>query len=427
LNIRLIIPKWPEESIWSRFVFRFPYLSVTTLAALTPPDVNISITDENIEPIDFDSDIDLVGISAITPLAPRGYEIADRFRARGVKVVFGGFHASWLPEEAASHADSVVIGEGEIVWPELIEDFKKNQLKPFYKAHISHPLSGIPPARRDLLSSNGYFFKNTIQTTRGCPFDCEFCSVTAFYGRSYRCRPIEDIKRELDTIKGGANFIFFVDDNITGNPRHARQLFELLKNTPFKWLSQSSIKFADNPELLTLAKESRCYGIFIGFETLTQEGLKALNKNFNQAEKYFDAVKRFHDHGIGVLGSFVFGNDWDTKDSFDAVLEFSERAKLDATLYTILTPYPGTKIYERLKKEGRIISTDWRKYDMAHAVFLPKNFTPEELEERYLRLNRSFYSYPSMFKRLLVPRRSLWVFGPMNWGLRKIWRQFSYR
>lgn len=427
MKIKLIIPRWSEESIWKNFVFRFPYLSVTTIAALSPPDVDLSITDENVEDIDFDEDTDLVGISAITPLAPRGYEIADRFRERKVKVVIGGFHATWMPDEAGLHANSVVIGEAELIWSGLIEDFKRNELKPVYKTEGFHSLAHIPVARRDLLKTDGYFFKNTIQTTRGCSFNCDFCSVTAFYGRKYRCRPLEDIEEEIKTITGGARFIFFVDDNIVGNPLHAKKLFGLIKRYPFKWLSQASITFAENPELLRLARESNCHGIFIGFETLIQEGLDRMNKKFNKVKKYRDVIKRLHDNGIGVLGSFIFGYDWDTRDSFDIVLEFAEKTKLDAALFTILTPYPGTRVFERMEKEGRLLTRDWRKYDMSHVVFRPKGMTVEELEDGYLRLNREFYSYSSMLKRLPALRRSIFVFGPMNWGMMKCWREFYYR
>jgi len=426
MKLVIIIPKWPEGSIWSNLVFRFPYLSATTLAALTPPDIEVTIQDENVQEISFDGDIDIVAISIMTPLALRGYEIADRFRDNGTKVILGGFHATWMPDEAAAHADSVVTGEAEGIWDKIIEDIKLNNLRKRYSTPLVSDLNGIPPARRDLLKKDGYFFINTIQTTRGCPFDCDFCSVTAFYGRTYRYRPIEEIEKELQGISGGANFLFIVDDNITGNPAHAKKLFEMLKRYPFKWLSQTSITFAEDPELLRLAKESGCYGMFIGFETLTQEGLDRLNKRFNRAEKYAGHIKRMHDHGIGIQGSFIFGYDWDTKASFDTVVDFTEKTKLDSVLFTILTPYPGTKVFSRMMEENRIITTDWSKYDMAHVVYKPKNMTPDELQEGYLWANRQFYSWPSMFKRLPAFRRSLQVFGPMNWGFKKAWKEFRY-
>jgi radical SAM superfamily enzyme YgiQ (UPF0313 family) len=423
----LIIPRWHETSIWSRFSFRFPYLGVTTLAAVTPPDVDVAITDENVDAVDFREDADLVGITAMTPLAPRGYEIAGRFRERGVPVVMGGVHATCMPEEAARHVDSVVLGEAEGVWPTVVEDARAGTLKSRYQADAFHSLEGIPAARRDLLNPKGYLFLNTVQTTRGCPFDCDFCSVTSFYGNTYRCRPVADVEAELKTLSGGANFVFFVDDNIVGRPAYARELFRTLRHYPFKWLSQASTTFAENGDLLSLAGESRCYGMFVGFETLAQEGLQALNKRHNRAEKYAEVIRRLHDHGMGVLGSFIFGYDWDTKDSFDMVLEFAERSRLDGALFTILTPYPGTRVFDRMKAEGRLLSTDWRLYDMAHAVFRPRNMSVEELQEGYLRVNRSFFSVGSMLRRLPAWRRSLMVFAPMNMGFRKAWKGFSYR
>jgi radical SAM superfamily enzyme YgiQ (UPF0313 family) len=426
MKIKLIVPRWPKGSIWSSFVFRFPYLSVTTLAALTPKDIDVVIADENAGEIDFNEKIDIAAISIMTPLALRGYEIADKYRSMGVKVVMGGFHATWMPEEALMHADTIVIGEAEHVWPALLEDFKNNKLKKTYKPGCFAPLDKSPVPRRDLLNKDKYFFINTMQATRGCPFNCDFCSVTSFYGRTYRYKPVEDIERELQSMAGGSNFLFLVDDNVIGNPAHASKLFKLLKKYPHKWLSQASTTFTDYPELLKLAQESGCYGMFIGFETLSQEGLDKLNKRFNRSDTYADLIKKMHDHGMGVQGSFIFGYDWDTKDSFDMVSDFVEKVKMDSVLYTILTPYPGTKVFERMKAEGRLITTDWSKYDMAHVVYKPKNMTVEELQEGYLNANRRFYSWKSMFKRLPAFRRSLMVFGPMNWGFKRAWEAFKY-
>jgi radical SAM superfamily enzyme YgiQ (UPF0313 family) len=425
MKLKLIIPGWSETSLWKNFIFRFPYLSVTTIASLTPQEWEVTIEDENVSPINFDEDVDIVGITALTPLAPRAYEIAQKFREKGVKVVMGGFHATWLPDEAIQFADSVVIGEAEGLWHQVLKDFANKHLQPFYRNNGRSNLEGLKPARRELLNRNGYFFINTLQTTRGCPFNCDFCSVTAFYGHSYRMRPLEDIENELNILSGGSNFLFIVDDNIVGNPSYAKNLFCLLKRYSFKWLSQASITFAENDELLQLAKESGCYGMFIGFESLSQEALNKLNKRFNRAEKYAELIKKIHAHGMGIQGSFIFGYDWDTPDTFNQVLEFVERTRLDSVLYTILTPYPGTRVFERMKHEGRLITTDWRLYDMAHAVFRPKNMQPEELDEQFLRANQRFYSVRSMLKRLPALRRSIIVFGPMNWGFSRAWKNFK--
>ncbi|GBD98412.1 (Dimethylallyl)adenosine tRNA methylthiotransferase MiaB [bacterium BMS3Abin07] len=426
MKLKLIIPAWPESSIWKNLIFRFPYLSVTTLAALTPDSWDVSFEDENIAPVNFDDDVGLVAITALTPLAPEAYRIAREFRKRGVKVIMGGFHATWMPGEALQYVDSVLIGEAESLWNKVLTDFEAGNLKREYRSDKHSDISGIPVARREILPEKGYFFTNTLQTTRGCPFNCEFCSVTAFYGKTYRTRPLSDVSAELDSIAETSknHFLFIVDDNITGNPAYARDLFNLLKRYPFKWLSQTSIKFAENPELLRLAKESGCYGMFIGFESLSQEALDRINKRFNRVDKYAELIKRIHDHGIGIQGSFIFGYDWDTRNTFEEVVNFTEKTRLDSVLFTILTPFPGTRIFEEMKQQDRLLTTDWSRYDMAHAVFRPQNMTPEELEEMFVTANRRFYSIPSMFRRLIAKRRSLSVFIPMNWGFRKAWKGF---
>ena len=427
MRLELIIPAWSDKSVWSTFRFRFPYLSVTTLAAVTPPEWEVVIQDENVRPIDYDGAPDVVGLTALTPLAPQAYEIARRFRERGVPVVMGGFHATWLPDEAAQHVDSVVIGEADRLWPTVLADLQAGALKPRYQAAPEAAFPSLPPARRDLLDRKDYLFLNTVQTTRGCPFDCEFCSVTPFYGHTFRRRPLEEVARELDTITGGGGFLFIVDDNIVGHTGYAKELFALLKARRFKWLSQASLTIAKKPKLLQLAQESGCCGLFLGFESLSQEGLEKLNKRFNHVDQYAEAIQRIHDHGIGIQGSFIFGHDWDTLDTFDEVLEFTERTKLESVHYTILTPFPGTRLYERYKAEGRLITEDWRLYDMCHAVFRPKNMTPEELEAGFLRVNRAFYSFPSMFRRLPWFSRRIQVFGPMNVGFRRAWRALPAR
>jgi len=422
MKLKLVVPGWPETSPWHRFTFPFPPLSLATLAAVTPPTWQITIEDENVAPLDLGDVPDLVGLTAMTPLAPRAYEIAALYRARGARTVMGGFHASMLPEEAKRHVDSVVVGEAETLWPQVLGDAAQGRLQPFYRAGERPDLSGLPPARRDLFARRGYVLLNTMQTTRGCPFDCDFCSVTAFYGHTLRPRPLEDVEQELETMRGGNEFVFFVDDNISGNTVHARKLFTLLKNYSFRWMSQSSITLADHPELLRLAAESGCCGLFVGFESLLPEALAGVGKPFGRPERYVEAVRQFQDHGIGIQGSFVFGYDWDGPETFEQVYEFTEKTRLDSAFFTILTPYPGTKVYERLKSEGRILTTAWERYDMSHAVFRPRCMSPEQLEERYHDLNRRFFSVLSLLRRLPLSRRAQ-VFAPMNWAFRRGWKR----
>jgi radical SAM superfamily enzyme YgiQ (UPF0313 family) len=222
MKINFVIPRWPKDSFWDVIAFKFPLLSTSLLAGLTPPHHQLRIMDESLTEIDFDQEVDLVAITAITPLAPRGYEIADEFRRRGKKVVMGGIHASWLPEEAKAHADSVAIGEADETWFEILEDAEKGTMKPFYRQKERTDLSCLPIPRRNLFPPKGYLFHNLIQTTRGCPYDCEFCSVTALHGRTYRMRPVSEVEKEIQSLERSKAYIFFVDDNLVGNLSHAR-------------------------------------------------------------------------------------------------------------------------------------------------------------------------------------------------------------
>lgn len=419
MKIKIIVPRWPKDSFWDVITFKFPSLNTTLLAALTPVDHQVSIHDESIVPLDLDENCDLVAITAMTPLVPRGYEIADEYRRKGVQVIMGGIHPTWLPNEAIAHCDAVVIGEADEIWPEMVRDATRGELKRFYRQQRRTDLSRLPVPRRDLLNSKGYFFENTIQTTRGCPFDCEFCSVTAIYGGTYRTRPLEEVEREISSLRRAAAYIFFVDDNVVGDIRYARKLFTMLSQYHLRWVSQSPITIAQNEELIRLMARAGCHGMFIGFESLSPKNLALMGKKTNKVERYEAGIKRLHDHGIGVHASFVFGYDYDDPSVFEGFLSFAHRTKIDGAFLPILTPFPGTRIHQRLKKEGRIITEDWSKYDMATVVFRPKGMTVEQLQEGFWWVNREFYSVRSMFRRIFQPfalRRSLIIFGPMNIG-----------
>ena len=434
MKIVFVIPRWPKDSFWDVIAFKFPLLSTSLLAGLTPARHEISIIDESISEIDFNQKVDLVAITAITPLAPRGYEIADQFRQRGKKVVIGGVHASWLPEEAKSHSDGVAIGEADETWAEILEDTEAGRLKPFYRQRERTDLSRLPIPKRGLLPRKGYLFHNLIQTTRGCPYDCEFCSVTALHGRTYRMRPISEVEKEIQSLERSKAYIFFVDDNIVGNLSYARELLTMLSHYRLRWVSQGPIHVAENEEILSLMAKAGCHGLFIGFESLREENLHMMGKKINRVEMYEKGIQRLHDAGIGVYGSFVFGYDYDDVSVFDEFLEFAGRNRIEGAFLPILTPFPGTRIYQRLKQEGRLLTEDWSKYDMATVVYRPKQMTVEELQEGFWKVNRSFYSIPSMLKRVFNPfhlRRSLIIFGPMNLGLwpavKKAERYFNHQ
>lgn len=420
MKISFIIPRWPKDSFWDVISFKFPLLSTSLLAGLTPSHHQIRIMDESLTEIDFNQEVDLVAITAITPLALRGYEIADEFRRRGKKVVIGGIHASWLPEEAKVHCDSVATGEADEVWIEILEDAERGTMRSFYRQKKRTDLSRLPIPRRNLFPPKGYLFHNLIQTTRGCPYDCEFCSVTALHGRTYRMRPVSEVEKEIQSLERSKGYIFFVDDNIVGSLSHARELLDMLSHYRLRWVSQGPIHIAENEKIVSLMAKAGCHGLFIGFESLREENINLMGKQINRIEAYGKGIQRLHDAGIGVYGSFVFGYDYDDPSVFDEFLEFAERNRIEGAFLPILTPFPGTRIYQRLKQEGRILTEDWSKYDMATVVFQPKRMTVQELQEGFWKVNRSFYSISSVLKRIFNPfhiRRSLIIFGPMNLGL----------
>ncbi|GAI40101.1 unnamed protein product, partial [marine sediment metagenome] len=251
MKLELIVPA-TQENLLNRKKAPGPHLGLAMVAALTPLEVEVSLTDENVAVIDFQKEIDLVGITALTITAKRAYEIADTFRAKGVKVILGGSHPSALPKEASQHADAVVIGEAEGIWANVIEDFKANKLQRIYSQREQPSLLNLPIPRRDLFADGAYFFRNTISTTRGCPYACSFCSVTSFFGHTYRCRPVEEILKEIETMNY-KKLIFFVDDNIVGKPKFAKELFRALVSYKLKWAAQASITIARDDELLKLA------------------------------------------------------------------------------------------------------------------------------------------------------------------------------
>jgi len=380
-------------------------LALPTLAALTPPDIEISIIDENAENINFDEKVDLVALTAMTPYAPRAYEIADAFKERGVKVVIGGIHASMLPEEAAEHADAVVIGEAEEIWEKIIEDFKQNQLQKFYRADRRPNLEKIPIPRWDLLNKYQYF-NYAIQSTRGCPFDCDFCSVWSFLGKEIRCKQIEQVLKEVKLIQENQRkkffkTIFFAEDNIISNRNHAKNLFKAL--IPLKlehWVCQATINIAKDKELLELLKESNCRSIFIGFESLIQESLVAYGKRVNKVEEFHLAIETINSYGIDIIGSFILGGESDDESVFQKTIDFINETNMAFAMINILTPLPGTRLYKYMEKENRLLHKDWLKYDGNNVCFKPKLMSPKILQDGFYWVNQQLYSFNNFYKRL---------------------------
>lgn len=393
----LLVSPCPEVGRKTPKTLRIPQLALHILASLTPNDVDITVVDEEIEDIDFSIDFDLVGISCMTATANRGYRLCNIFREKGSKVVLGGVHPSVLPQEAIQHADAVVIGEAEGCWPDVIQDFRGGKLQKFY--HIPAPdLSKSPLPRRDLHIDKTLFNCVGLVTTRGCPYDCEFCSVTDFYGKKIRHRPISMVVEDVK--QSGSKLFLILDDNVTGQPRYSKRLFEALIPLGITWIGQSSISLAKDQEMLKLCRESGCAMLFFGLESVSPLSLMGMKKSLKSIKENEEAIKVIQDNGIAFHPSIVLGFDTDTKAIFDDTLEFLLRNKIPTTTLNVLTPYPGTRIYQRFKEEGRIISDDWNHYDHKTVVFQPKYMTPRELAEGYYYVQREFYSFSSLFRRI---------------------------
>jgi radical SAM superfamily enzyme YgiQ (UPF0313 family) len=397
-----------------------PPLGLAMVAALTAPEVEVSLTDENVTAIDFQKETNLVGITALTVTAQRAYEIADTFRARGVKVILGGIHPSVLPQEASQHADAVVIGEAEGIWPNLLEDFKANKLQRVYRQRERPNLVNLPIPRRDLFTKGAYHVRNTISTTRGCPYSCAFCTVTSFFGHTYRCRPVEEILREIKTLDK-KKLIVFLDDNIVGNPKFAKEFFRALVPHKIKWVAQASVTAARDDELLKLAAASGCASLLIGFESLSPGNLAAVGKKINVVDEYEEVIKRIHSHGIAIHGFFIFGFDEEDENVFKRTVHFAQKMRLETAQFDYLTPYPGTVLGESLDKAGRIVTKDWARYGY-ELVFEPRSMTRETLQKGHDWAWREFYSMPSIWRRVGVARHNLAALWAINLYYRAHWR-----
>ncbi len=389
MKIKFILPgfKNMHSREFKSIMFRywFPSLTIPILAALTSKNYEISFDDEVFEEINFNEDFDLVAISAMTAQVIRGYQIADYYRSKGIKVIMGGVHASVLPEEALQHADCVMIGEAELIWSQMLHDFENGSLKRVYKASCFVDMKEIPRADRSIFNGKTrpvHGTVNSIQATRGCPYNCRFCSVTNFFGNTYRYRDVDDIIGEICTLDMTKE-ICFVDDNIYGNREYAKKLFKKIGELGIRWSGQGNITLAKDDELLDLCAKSGCSGLLMGIESIDEKNLESINKKSNNVNEYLDSIKKIQDRGIKILGSFIFGLEEDTPDTFEKTLRFVENAEIALPAFNILTPYPGTQIANMLQKENRIISYDWSDYTATKTVFQPKNMTVDELDKGY--------------------------------------------
>jgi radical SAM superfamily enzyme YgiQ (UPF0313 family) len=375
-------------------------LNLPTIAALTPKDWDVEILDSRVRAVDYNAPVDLVGITGLTAEMPSAYEIAGNFRRRGVPVVMGGIHVSALPEETLLYADSVVVGEAELVWAELLEDFKAGRLKKLYRAENLCDMQKMAVPRRGLLDRSMYDAGfNTLQATRGCPFNCDYCTVTAFFGNKFRVRPVEEVVSEIRGLD--SREFFFIDDNIVGRPAYAKELFEKIIPLKVKWGSQASITMAKDAELMNLYAKSGGRYAFIGFESISQKNLDRMRKGWNSAEGYRESIQRIHEAGIDIIGSFVFGMDEDDTTVFKNTFDFIMETGISAAQFHILTPFPGTATYSTLEREGRITDRDWAKYHTGEVVFRPKGMTAEELQNGYWWIFHETYRARNILKRSL--------------------------
>jgi radical SAM superfamily enzyme YgiQ (UPF0313 family) len=415
------------------FFFRMPCLGLLKVAALTPPDWEVTIIDEKVEPLPPNLEADLVGITTMTTTVERGYEIADLYRRRGTKVVMGGMHASCLPDEALEHCESVVVGEAEELWPQLLGDFDRQSVQPVYRHQDGYPsLQALPRPNWDMYRQKPYLPVHFVETTRGCPIDCEFCAVTSAFGGRYRSRPQDEVLDELRALRPFEGFftlkncVFFVDDNIISNRAYAREFLARIADLNLNWFGQASMNIANDPQILDLCRKSGCVGLFLGFETLSPEALASIGKGVNHPEQYLEVVQKIHDHGIGIDGSFVFGLDTDDAGVFERTVDFIRKAKLEVAYFSILTPYPGTRLQRRLAAEGRLLSERWSLYDGSHVVYRPKTLTPEALLSGYHQAFKETFSLASVFDRLWGTTAWKSFFYPMNLGFRQSVRRLVH-
>jgi radical SAM superfamily enzyme YgiQ (UPF0313 family) len=403
----------------------YPGLGLITVAALTPRDIEVKVVDQSVEDIDFSSRPNLVGISIQAPTAPYVYELSSFYRQRGIPVVVGGIHASLNPEEVLPHADSVVIGEAELSWPRLLEDFRNGCLGKLYRAESLADLDSSPLPRRDLLNDCLYQIPFVTQASKGCPYGCEFCSLHAYVGRVPRFRSIENVVREIRETH--EKRILFADDNIYCNREYARDLFGALAPLGKQWVAEATWHIAFDGEALTLARRSGCVGLFIGFDTIQpQRMMRKVPVSDEIEEVYIRAIRNIQTHGIAVVAAFVFGLDNDTPSVFDRALRVAINGEANLAAFNTLIPYPGTPIFNRLKEEGRITEWDWSRYNSPNVCFRPTKMTAEELKEGVLRIQRTFYSRTNILKiSFKAARKFGWAMGllslQLNLAQRRDW------
>lgn len=400
MKVKMILPALTEAK--SPF-FRpikyslFPPLGLATLAAYLRDDDQVVIQDEHVERLDLDDDPDLVVIQVYITSARRAYQIADHYRAKGAHVALGGLHVTSLPHEAAAHADTIFLGPGEDTWHVFLDDFRAQRPGRVYRSTV-RSLLGAPPVRRDLIKRHLYLVPNSIVVSRGCPHVCDFCYKEAFFkgGRSFYTQAVDDALAEIERLPG--RHLYFLDDHLFGNARFAAALFDGMRGMRRLWQAAGTVQSVLKPSLLEKAVEAGLRSLFVGFETLNPESLLEQRKHQNLNRDYSTAIRRLHDLGIMVNGSFVFGMDHDDETVFDRTVAWAIEQGIETATFHILTPYPDTALFKRMEAERRITTYDWDLYDTRHTVYKPARLTPDILEAGYWRAYRDFYRWGSILR-----------------------------
>ena len=395
MRVKMILPALTEATspFWRPIKYSlFPPLGLATLAGYLDDADDVFIQDEHVERLDLNDQPDLVVIQVYITSAYRAYALADHYRARGAYVCLGGLHVTSLPDEAARHADSVFIGPGEDTWPAFLADFRAGHPKPRYVSSV-RTLSSLPPIRRDLINRHLYLVPNSIVVSRGCPHVCDFCYKEAFFkgGKSFYTQTVDQALAEIERLPG--RHLYFLDDHLFGNARFASALFTGMQGMGQVWQAAGTVQSILAPGLIERAAASGLRSLFVGFETLSPDNLRAQHKIQNLHRDYAAAIRKLHDLGVMVNASFVFGMDEDDESVFGRTVEWAVAQGIETATFHILTPYPGTALYERMAAQGRLLHSNWDVYDTRHVVFQPARLTPDALEAGYWRAYREFYRW----------------------------------
>jgi radical SAM superfamily enzyme YgiQ (UPF0313 family) len=400
MRVKMILPALTEalSPYWRPIKYSlFPPLGLATLAGYLDDADEVSIQDEHVEPLLLDDDPELVVIQVYITSAYRAYELADHYRRRGAYVCLGGLHVTSLPHEAAGHADSIFTGPGEDTWPQFLRDFRAGHPAPAYHSTV-RTLERLPRIRRDLIKRHLYLVPNSIVVSRGCPHTCDFCYKEAFFqgGRSFYTQAVDDALAEIERLPG--RHLYFLDDHLLGNPRFAEALFRGMRGMGRLWQAAGTVQSVLRPGLVELAAEAGMRSLFVGFETLDPTNLKEHEKYQNLNRDYGAAIRRLHDCGVMVNGSFVFGMDGDDESVFERTVEWATSQGVETATFHILTPYPGTGLHQRMAAQRRITTENWDLYDTRHVVYRPARLTPDALEAGYWRAYRDFYRWSSILR-----------------------------